>query len=910
IDIFLNSLPAYISSYQYEEAVKISQIFLDKLGFKYNVEEENFNKKRLELLEHLKSPQIAIKIGEEREIKDIRIRYILRILFQISPILYLNREITKLHYASIVESNIALEHQIPVTSVLGIIKFSILEILDNPKFIHQTAKALVKEIKNRRSQSQIEFGMIYTLYANFLLPWREKMSLAESYNRIAFETGIASGNLLFAGYSLQNDIRNLFFCGNPILYLSERLIEYMSFTILKEPGLSHQTLKSFQIIFNLFLDNKKSNMQDIGEHRSFLETRKDAWSTSTHLSLAAQFYYHIGEIDKAYDYIELSIKEGNFIESLASLVVINTYYQTLIYFKLTGREKCDNRQILIDQIDKNLKRFQTWVDHCEENFIHFYLILNACKLAWEKKYWEALGEFDLAIQKAIQNGFIQVQGLANELAGELLANNQKKNLAKSYMTESYRCYEKWNAKIKLKYLRENLTDYFLNKITDDDLINETYQKNLSVQKDNIEIQSIFEIISTISKELKTENLLKKILENLLRFTGGKIGAFITHENYDFYLHAIASEERIEFFPAPGKIITDRDILPMNVIFYTHNSGEEIIIENAILNTNFNNNKYIYENNILSILCIPITVKNQMNTFLYLENRDVENFFSNRKSHILKMILSQVVISIENAQLYSYKEEALQANSQIALANQIQKSLFPHNPHIEGFSIDYQTISKDKIGGDYIDMISKNGKDTIIIGDISGHDLHSGLHVFTLQSCLQTMSYIEKDFTLLETANLINEVLSSNIDLSNEPSSLDATILMYEREEDRFYYCGNNEDFLLYRAKRNTVESIEVNDFLFGYGTLIKDANDFEENFFEMEEGDIAFLYTDGIIDSTSKKKTRTMYSKELLIEILLANHSLPLEKIIEQTIASLKDYNVHDDITLFLIKKNKGTQSF
>jgi GAF domain-containing protein len=62
--------------------------------------------------------------------------------------------------------------------------------------------------------------------------------------------------------------------------------------------------------------------------------------------------------------------------------------------------------------------------------------------------------YDLAISGARNNGYIQEEAIANELAAKFYLDSGKEKIAASYMQEAYYCYYRWGAKAKTDDLEQ------------------------------------------------------------------------------------------------------------------------------------------------------------------------------------------------------------------------------------------------------------------------------------------------------------------------------------------------------------------------------------------------------------------------------------------------------------------------
>jgi hypothetical protein len=82
------------------------------------------------------------------------------------------------------------------------------------------------------------------------------------------------------------------------------------------------------------------------------------------------------------------------------------------------------------------------------NYQHKVNLIETEKCQVLGKNYEAGDWYDRAISLAKENGYIQEEALANELAAKFYLEWCKEKVAAGYMQEAYYCYAKWGAKVK------------------------------------------------------------------------------------------------------------------------------------------------------------------------------------------------------------------------------------------------------------------------------------------------------------------------------------------------------------------------------------------------------------------------------------------------------------------------------
>ena len=118
--------------------------------------------------------------------------------------------------------------------------------------------------------------------------------------------------------------------------------------------------------------------------------------------------------------------------------------------------------------------------------------------------------YDQAIQSARQNGYIQNEALANELAARFYLSEGRSKIASMYMMDACSGYNRWGAFAKVKELQDRYPDLMDGIVLEETKSNSTgILKNLlriSTSSDNetassLDMYIVDKAVESISKEL-------------------------------------------------------------------------------------------------------------------------------------------------------------------------------------------------------------------------------------------------------------------------------------------------------------------------------------------------------------------------------------------------------------------------
>jgi phosphoserine phosphatase RsbU/P len=233
------------------------------------------------------------------------------------------------------------------------------------------------------------------------------------------------------------------------------------------------------------------------------------------------------------------------------------------------------------------------------------------------------------------------------------------------------------------------------------------------------------------------------------------------------------------------------------------------------------------------------------------------------------------------------------------AKEVHKAFFPRqNLSIPGLACQTFYQSARYLGGDYYDFLPlPGGRWGIAIGDVCGKGIGAALLMASLQASLRAQAmHAHSDLSAL-----ISHVVMV---LAASPRNLYASLFYAEYDaatrELRYVNAGQNPPMVVRRKNdRCEVFHLESNGMLLG----LFEGSEFCVNSFQLEEGDVLVLYTDGITDSESPSGEQ--WGQERFETLLQACHdSTPkqiVRRVLEDVSAFVQDRSQKDDMTLVVV---------
>lgn len=253
-----------------------------------------------------------------------------------------------------------------------------------------------------------------------------------------------------------------------------------------------------------------------------------------------------------------------------------------------------------------------------------------------------------------------------------------------------------------------------------------------------------------------------------------------------------------------------------------------------------------------------------------------------------------------------KKEPVITPGELNLAKEIQLHLLPKTfPFPDKVEIGTLYRPARQIGGDFYDVIQVDErKAAFLIGDVSGHSVPAAL--FMTQCITLLKALIKMDFSLLKVAETANKIL---FDYAQADMFATVFISIYDSHYQQlsFVSAGHPPPMLLRSSWNSDNQAFHPISSLKAEGMALNCFSKvtLEEKKIQLFDGDILFLYTDGLIEATDKDEKQ--FGEANLKELLGELKDLSSEEIARNILQRLTDYSKNtpvetDDMAALVLK--------
>jgi sigma-B regulation protein RsbU (phosphoserine phosphatase) len=442
---------------------------------------------------------------------------------------------------------------------------------------------------------------------------------------------------------------------------------------------------------------------------------------------------------------------------------------------------------------------------------------------------------------------------------------------------------------------------------------------VAVDKDHRERKTVFLFLNNLGERLTTSNIalepaLEIITDFIVEVTGAEAGAAFLLDPQDGCLSARVVHGMFPpLMPTTGYVLTKQKYLTERVKREKVPLGQGIIGEAAatgipVLVSDAQNDPRVPKSaleflTIQSIMVAPLKARGKISGVLAVVNKRNATAFTGEDLDLLLSLSDQAASTVELVKLYDELSEKQRMEQELRVAHDFQRMLLPREcPAIQGFEIAAFSAPAQEVGGDYYDFFYVDEDRRylgVVIADVSGKGIPGALIMSMVRSTLraEARASLSPREVLIRANERAYSDTKENVFITMTYGILDTHLRVF-----RFARAGHEPLVTLKRESENVrltspdgIALGMVGNDMFGM---------IEETTMHLDEGDMALMYTDGVVEAMDDKTNE--YGQKRFFDFVISNRDLSPTEIIEKTLVDIESFTrghpQHDDITLVAIK--------
>ncbi|MBF2088891.1 MAG: AAA family ATPase [Synechococcales cyanobacterium K44_A2020_017] len=505
----------------------------------------------------------------------------------------------------------------------------------------------------------------YQIFETFIRHWQEPLRATLSPLLHTIRVGQDTGDISYTSYAVMNYCTHLFLVGEPldrVVKAQQRHIDLLE--TMKQELQLHYTQIVYQLTLNLQTPRPDPTvLSGDGIDEEHLIPRLEA----THYHQALFLIYTVKLILSCIfgDYrgaVAAATQAEPYFNSGVGLALSGAYrfYQVLAFLGRSQQTHEAIPQTLFQQALAQQPTIQHWAEAVPANYQHRAELITAELAQLQGDVLTAMDGYDRAIETAIYHGYLHEAAIACERAAMFYLSIGKNRIGQAYLTDAYYSYVRWGAIAKVRHMEQQYAQ-ILNPVllrNEEDrssTLSTTTSTTASTHRHThlLDMATVIKASQAISREIVLDHLLDTFLQITIENAGAQRGVFLMRQNQEWMIQADrtvdqpATETR-DRLPQP---MSQRS-LPASIINYVANTHESLILDDAGDVSTFFADQYLVTDKPRSILCFPIVKQEQLVSVLYLEHKLTAGVFTRDRTELLEVLMAQLAISIENAQLYA------------------------------------------------------------------------------------------------------------------------------------------------------------------------------------------------------------------------------------------------------------------
>jgi PAS domain S-box-containing protein len=404
------------------------------------------------------------------------------------------------------------------------------------------------------------------------------------------------------------------------------------------------------------------------------------------------------------------------------------YYTALTVAALYRYASADEQQRWRELLTAHGEQLREWAGNYPPTFGDKHALVSAEIARIEGRELDAERLYEQAILSARENGFVQNEGLALEVAARFYTARGFQTIADAYFRNARYCYLRWGADGKVRQLdrlHPHLAAAEGNRPT----------ATIGPPIQQLDVASVVKATQAVSSEIVLPKLIERLMTIALENAGADRGLLILPSADDHLIHAEAQatgdQVRVVLCQSPIRGIA----CPETLIRYVIRTHESVILDDASKPSLFSEDDYLRGRRAKSILCLPLIKQGRLTGMIYLENTLTSYAFPPARIAVLELLAAQAAISLENTRLYSDLRESeakLEEAQRIAHVGYWQRDLATNvltwsgeSFRIVGLAPEESRVALPR----YLELIHPEDRASVVAG---AADALSGGHCYDLE----------------------------------------------------------------------------------------------------------------------------------------------------------------------------------
>jgi PAS domain S-box-containing protein len=481
--------------------------------------------------------------------------------------------------------------------------------------------------------------------------WTQPITTAIDFNRATFRTAIETGDLTSACYGMFQSVTILLLRNDPLDAVWRASEMALDFARGAKYGDAADIIRSQQR-FIATMQGRTATFSTFSDAQ-FDEATFEAQLTTDRMPLMVSFYWILK--------LKARFLSGKYAEALAIadkakplLWASAAQIQLLDYFSYTAlavaalyeNASADEQSGWRDLLTAHREQLGEWAENYPPTFADKHALVLAEIARLEGRAFDAMQLYEQAIQSAHENGFVQNEALAHELAAQFCLAHGLETSGHTHLRNARNCYDRWGAFVKVKQLDERYPRLHEERLPT------SATATIVTPVGQLDVETVVKASQALSSEMVLNKLIERLMRIAVEHSGAERGVLVLLRGDEPWIEAEAATRHGGVEVGVRQTAITSSDLPQSALHYVIRTQERVVLDDASIGNLDSEDEYVRQKRPRSVLCLPIVKQTKLVGALYLENNLTPCAFTSDRVAVLELLASQAAIALENASLYS------------------------------------------------------------------------------------------------------------------------------------------------------------------------------------------------------------------------------------------------------------------
>ena len=355
--------------------------------------------------------------------------------------------------------------------------------------------------------------------------WTEPLTSVIDLRRATTRTATERGDLTFACYGMHQSITYLLMRNDPLDAVwreSEMALDFARTAKFRDVV----DLIESQRRFIASLQGRDANFSAFS-NELFDEAEFEAQQTTVRMPTVICLYW-IRKLKARYLSGDYAAAQAAADKAKTLLRISTVQLQQFDYFFYTAltvaalyeNASADEQIRLQELLWAHREQLREWAENYPPTFSDKHALVSGEVARIEGREADAMRLYEQAIQSARENGFVQNEGLAHEIAAGFYAARGFEAIAHMYLRNARNCYDRWRALGKVKQLDERYPRMH------EEQIPASTTATIGTPVGQLDVETVVKASQALSSEIVLAKLIEKLMQIAVEHAGAERGLLI------------------------------------------------------------------------------------------------------------------------------------------------------------------------------------------------------------------------------------------------------------------------------------------------------------------------------------------------------------------------------------------------